>query len=154
MRGYSVLALVVAGLLAPATGDSQSVQHDNVEVIDSPPYRSPGEKTPYLGAVNRFLVDKTNDFREEEGRPRVAVNPKLTETARAFADYMARTGRYGHTADGSRPADRAARHGYEFCVIAENIAYAFDSDGYTTVELGTTFVEGWKHSPGHRRNML
>ena len=60
----------------------------------------------------------------------------------------------GWLADGSRPADRAARHGYEFCVIAENIAYAYNSEGYTTEELGATFVEGWKHSPGHRRNML
>ena len=84
----------------------------------------------------------------------MAVNPDLTDAARDFAAYMARTSRYGHTADGSRPADRAASHGYEYCVIAENIAYAFNSDGYTTEELGKTFVEGWKHSPGHRRNML
>jgi len=154
MRRYSFLALAAAGLLAAVPGYSQSVQHDDVEVIDSPPFRSPDEKKPDLAVVTRYIVDKTNDFREEEGVPRVAVNAKLTETARYFADTMARTGRYGHTADGSRPADRAAKHGYEYCVIAENIAYAFNSDGYTTEELGKTFVEGWKHSPGHRRNML
>jgi len=154
MRRHSVLALVAAGLLAPAPGYSQSVQHDDVEVIDAPHYRAPDEKKPDLAVVTSYIIEKTNDFREEEGRPRVTVNAKLTETARDFADFMARTGRYGHTADGSRPADRAARHGYEYCVIAENIAYAFNSEGYTTEGLVETFVEGWKHSPGHRRNML
>jgi uncharacterized protein YkwD len=149
-----VLALAAAGSLASASGYSQSVQHDNVEVIDAPPFRSPDEKRPDLAAVPRYIVGKTNDFREKEGRSRVAVNENLTAAARYFADYMARADRYGHTADGSRPADRAARHGYEYCVIAENIAYAFNSDGFTTEELVQNFVEGWKKSPGHRKNML
>jgi uncharacterized protein YkwD len=154
MRLYPVPALVAALLLAPAPGYSQSTQHGDVEILDAPPYRSPDEKKPDLTAVARYIVDKTNDFREEEGRPRVTLNEKLTETARDFADYMARTGRYGHTADGRHPADRAASRGYEYCVISENIAYAFDSAGFTTDELGKNFVEGWKRSPGHRKNML
>jgi uncharacterized protein YkwD len=154
MRRHTVPILVAASLFAPARGYSQSAQHDDVEVIDGPLFRSPGEKRPDLAAVVRYIVDKTNEFREEEGRPRVAVNAKLTETARDFADYMARTGRYGHTADGSRPADRAAKHGYDSCIVSENIAYAFDSAGFTTEELGRNFVEGWKGSPGHRKNML
>jgi uncharacterized protein YkwD len=154
MRRHTVPVLIAVSLLAPARGYSQSAHHDDVEVIDAPPFRSPDEKKPDLAAVAGYIVDKTNDFREEEGRPRVTVNAKLTETARDFAGYMARTDRYGHTADGSGPADRAAKHGYEYCVVAENIAYAFDSAGFTTEELGKKFVEGWKASPGHRKNML
>ena len=68
MRRSSVLALVAAGLLAPITGYSQSVQHDDVEVIDSPQFRSPDEKKPDLAAVTKYIVEKTNDFREEEER--------------------------------------------------------------------------------------
>src|SRR4051794_29760615 len=123
MHRCSTRLVVAAWLLAPAASYSQSVRHDNVEVIDSPPSISRDEKKPDPEAVARYIVDKTNEFREQEGRPRVAVNARLSETARDFADYMARTGRYGHTADGNQPADRAARHGYEYCVIAENIAY-------------------------------
>src|SRR5262249_27554314 len=74
--------------------------------------------------------------------------------AQGFADYMARTSRYGHTADGSTPADRAEKAGYRYCIIAENIAYAYDSEGFTTAELADELFDGWKASPGHRRNML
>lgn len=41
----------------------------------------------------------------------VDPNPKLTQTAQYFANYMARTNKYGHTADGSRPGERARKHG-------------------------------------------
>jgi hypothetical protein len=67
---------------------------------------------------------------------------------------MARTGRYGHTADGREPSDRARAHGYDYCRIAENISYQYSSRGFGTAELATRLVEGWKKSPGHRENML
>src|SRR5262249_31422403 len=149
-----VPALIAATLLIPTVARGQSAQHDDVEVIDAPAFKSADEKKPDLAAVTKYIVEKTNEFRVKEGRPRVTVDTKLTETARDFADYMARTGRYGHTADGSRPADRAAKHGDEDCIVAENIAYAFDSAGFTSDELGKKFVERWKESPGHRKNML
>jgi hypothetical protein len=117
-------------------------------------YKPTDEKKPDLARATRYIIAKTNDFREQEGRARVRVNAKLTKTARYFADYMARTSRFGHTADGSRPAERAKKHGYVYCIVAENIAYEFNSKGFTWEELGKKFVEGWKHSPGHRRNML
>jgi hypothetical protein len=82
------------------------------------------------------------------------VNDKLTAAAKGFAEYMARTLRYGHTADGSKPADRAAKQGYEYCLIAEKIAYAYKSTAFTAEDLAKQFVEGWEKSPGHRKNML
>ena len=75
-------------------------------------------------------------------------------TAQAFADYMARTDRYGHTADGNQPSDRAKARGYDYCIVLENIAYAFNSEGFTGEKLAGQFVTGWQNSPGHRRNML
>ena len=67
---------------------------------------------------------------------------------------MARTGQYGHSADGQQPSARAKRFGYEFCIVAENIANLFRSDGIGTEELARRLVEGWKNSPEHRQNML
>jgi uncharacterized protein YkwD len=154
MRLIRASALLLTLLFAPAAGLAQHVQHEDVEVIDSPPYRSLDEKRADLAAVDEYIVDRTNKFREQEGRSRLTVNDQLAATARDFADYMARTGRYGHTADGKRPADRVAAHDYEYCVVAENIAYAFDSGGFANEALGREFVEGWENSPGHRRNML
>jgi hypothetical protein len=67
---------------------------------------------------------------------------------------MARTDRYGHAADGNQPAERAQARGYAYCLVSENISYQFNSEGFGTEELARRFVEGWKNSPGHRRNML
>src|SRR2546423_1367159 len=107
MCRHPILLLIAAWLLVPAPGFAQSARHDDVEVIPAPAFKSPDEKKPGLPAATKHVLDKTNDFRAKEGRPRVSTNPKLTAAAEGFAAYMARTGRFGHTADGSRPADRA-----------------------------------------------
>ena len=60
--------------------------------------------------VTQLILMQTNRFRKSEGRPEVAANEKLTAAAKGFAEYIARTLRFGHTADGSKPADRAADH--------------------------------------------
>ncbi len=67
---------------------------------------------------------------------------------------MAGRSHYGHAADGGTPASRASRHGYEHCIISENIAYQYSSAEFAPEELAVSLVEGWKRSPGHRRNML
>ena len=82
------------------------------------------------------------------------MNPKLAETAQYFANYMARTDSYGHRADGNRPSERAETHGYEYCLVAENIAYQFSSAGFENEQLANRFFDGWRTSPPHRKNML
>jgi hypothetical protein len=67
---------------------------------------------------------------------------------------MARTGQFSHTADGQTPEVRAKAHGYDPCLIAENIAYQHHSGGFTTEALAQGFFEGWQHSPSHRENLL
>ena len=109
---------------------------------------------PDLDAVDRQIVEQTNTFRRSEGLAPTAPDLELTAAARAFAAFMARTDRYGHEADGREPSQRAQSQGYDYCLVAENIAYEFSSAGFATGELATSLVEGWKNSPGHRRNML
>ena len=43
---------------------------------------------------------------------------------------------------------------YEYCLISENIAYDETSAGITSEALAENFVDGWKQSPEHRKNML
>jgi uncharacterized protein YkwD len=111
-------------------------------------------KQPALSKVVTFIVDRTNDFRKAEKREPVKVNPDLTKAAEYFARFMAESGKYGHEADGQKPADRAKKHGYEYCIVLENIAYMYNSEGFTTDDLGGGLVKGWQESPGHRKNML
>jgi uncharacterized protein YkwD len=109
---------------------------------------------PDLDQAARQIVDRTNQFRQEQQRAAVTSNEKLTASAREFAAWMAATDMYGHEADGRHPWDRAKAHGYDYCLVSENIAYAWRSQGFATADLVTQFVEGWQKSPGHRKNML
>ena len=109
---------------------------------------------PDLDAAVRQIVDRTNGFRKEQKQSPLTVNDKLAAAARDFAAWMAATDMYGHEADGRHPWDRAKAAGYDYCLVAENIAYAWRSDGFATEQLVTDFVEGWQKSPGHRKNML
>jgi len=112
------------------------------------------EETPDLPKSVQLIIDQTNEFRKEEKRPAVQMNKELTKAAEYFAQFMAKTGKYGHEADEKKPADRAKEHGYDYCIVLENIAKVFNSEGFSTDALASQLVKGWKESPGHRKNML
>ena len=111
-------------------------------------------RRPELPAASQLIVKQTNAFRASNGLNELAPNNALTNAAQRFADYMAKTERYGHEADGRPPAERVSEAGYQYCLVAENIAYQMSSLGFETAELATRLVEGWEESPGHRHNML
>jgi uncharacterized protein YkwD len=100
------------------------------------------------------ILSLTNHFRAQHGRGELKSNPELTRAAQDFADYLARTDTFSHTADGKRPSQRVREHGYSYCLVAENIAEEYNSSGFTTQSLASALVTGWRHSPEHRKNML
>ncbi|MEX2174679.1 MAG: CAP domain-containing protein [Pirellulaceae bacterium] len=141
--------------LAPSAARGQIVEEDegeSVKIVAANPDKS--DDSLDLAEVAREIVSRTNRFRRKQDRRAVRVDPQLAETAQYFADFMARTDKYGHHADGNGPAERATQHAYDYCIVSENIAYQFNSAGFTTEELAKGFFQGWKHSPGHRKNML
>jgi uncharacterized protein YkwD len=147
----SIVISVLSCLLVPAAVASLAAQE-----VPGQPCSTPAktQQSANLAEVVKLIVAKTNEFRQEQGRAAVKTNPLLTETVREFAAFMARTEKFSHEADGKQPSDRARQHKYSYCVIAENIAYEYSSEGFATAELAARFVEGWKKSPGHRKNML
>ena len=104
--------------------------------------------------VEKIIIEGTNQFRAGESRVVLRTNAELEKAAREFAEYMARTGKFDHVVDGSTPATRVKAAGYTYCRIGENLARHYSTHGFTTPDLGRRMVEGWKESPGHRRNML
>ena len=102
----------------------------------------------------RRVVVSTNEFRRQENLSVTGHAPQLASAARYFAEFMARTGKYGHSADGTEPAARAKRFGYDYCIVSENIAQLYRSDGIVTTELANRLFKGWQDSPEHRKNML
>jgi hypothetical protein len=109
---------------------------------------------PDLPQTEMAILEMTNAFRRESKLGEVKTNPALTAAARAFAEYLARTGKFAHEADGRQPAQRAEASGYRYCLVAENLAMNLDSRGFEAGALAGAAVEGWKNSPGHRANML
>lgn len=109
---------------------------------------------PDIPATEAAIIELTNAFRQSEKLGAVKPNKELTRAARLFAEYLAKTGRFAHEADGRHPQDRAKAAGYSYCMVAENLAMNLDSRGFTVAKLAWQVVEGWKNSPGHRRNLL
>ncbi len=110
--------------------------------------------TPDLPNVEIAIIEMTNLFRREHKLTELKRDATLDQAARAFARYLARTGKFSHTADGRHPAERTAKVGYKHCRVAENLALNVDSRGFKTRKLASDAVEGWKKSPPHRAAML
>ncbi len=114
----------------------------------------PMAEIPDLARTEAAIIAQTNAFRREERLAPVVRNVALDQAARLFAQYLAKTGRFAHEADGRQPADRVNASGYQYCTVAENLALNLDSRGFTVEKLSGDAIEGWKNSPGHRKNML
>jgi hypothetical protein len=109
---------------------------------------------PDLPQTEVAIVEMTNAIRKESKLGEVKPNAALTAAARAFAAYLAQTGKFAHEADGRGPAERVTAQGYRYCLVSENLAMNLDSRGFEGLALARKAVEGWKNSPSHRANML
>lgn len=109
---------------------------------------------PDLPQTEMAIIELTNTFRKEQKLTPLKHNKQLAAAARWFAEYLARTGKFAHEADGRQPSDRTKAAGYRHCMVAENLASFLDSRGFRTRDLASQMVEGWKASPGHRRNLM
>lgn len=109
---------------------------------------------PDLPHTEAAIIEMTNTFRKANALQELKPNAALTAAARAFAQYLAGTGRFAHDADGRPPQNRALAQGYRYCQVAENLAWHRDSRGFESRQLAQRVVEGWKGSTGHRANLL
>jgi uncharacterized protein YkwD len=146
--------VVATLLLAPLASYGQQIHENNSESGAPAGKATASDRSPDLAQAAKLILSGTNKFRAQKGRPELSMDAKLSQAAQYFADFMARTDKYGHTADGKEPWERAAKYGYEYCIVAENIAWEYNSAGFTTEGLADAFVEAWKNSPPHRKNML
>ncbi len=110
--------------------------------------------TPDIPNTEAAIISMTNEFRVQNKLRPVTPNAQLTAAARAYAKRLGSRKDLSHLLDGTTPATRAAKAGYAFCQIGENLAAAYDGRGFTAKGYAKFAVEGWERSPGHRRNML
>ena len=127
-RGKEVWLLLADGAPLPATNDA--------------------------ALLDRVLT-RMNDIRDEGGRcgstrfpsaPPLTRSPALDTAAREHAEDMANNSFLAHTgSDGSNPGERAARTGYDWHAIAENVA-----SGQTSAD---DIASTWLESAGHCANL-
>lgn len=109
---------------------------------------------PDIPRTEAAIIAQTNALRSARKLGVLKPDARLTQAARLFAQYLARTGKFAHEADGRQPWDRTKAAGYRHCSVAENLSLNLDSRGFTAVKLATEAMDGWKASPGHLANLV
>lgn len=109
---------------------------------------------PDTPAVEAAIIEFTNAYRGRQKLGALKPNPNLTKAARAYAAFLAKSGKFSHTADGREAGDRISSAGYTWCQIGENLAMHLDSRGFESRTLAEKSVEGWINSPPHRANLV
>jgi uncharacterized protein YkwD len=142
-------------ILVPAPAFGQRVREEDTQAAQRTAKRPAAvAQPPDLARVTQLIVDRTNEIRRREGKRELKIESHLSDAAQAFAEFMARTDKYGHTADGKEPWERGKEHSYAYCLFLENIAYQYSPASFTVEELARGFMDGWEHSPPHRKNLL
>jgi uncharacterized protein YkwD len=95
---------------------------------------------------NEQILTCVNQFRADNGKPPLTMNPDMVETAAIHSQAMAE-GKvpFGHDNFDERFKYVAGKLG-GINAFAENVAMG--------VMDARQVVDGWAHSPGHRKNML
>jgi uncharacterized protein YkwD len=91
-------------------------------------------------------IHETNLFRVSNNLTPLVNNTKLQAIAYSHSYRMGIEDFFSHTYQGTSSGDRADRAGYNWSLIAENIAA-----GQTTPK---EVVQAWIDSPGHRANLV
>jgi len=125
-------------------------------VLARPAPPLPSMTYPDWREAGREILDEVNQARASarscgdqsfKPAPPLIWNPALGNAALAHSEDMAKRRYFSHNArDGSQAADRAARAGYTWRRVGENIAFGQRSPREA--------VEGWLDSPGHCANIM
>lgn len=107
--------------------------------------RRPSGSRP--SAAECKILELVNAFRRENGLGELGFDQRLQKAAELHSSDMQNRNYFSHDdPDGVGVDERVLNQGYPWRSVAENIAV-----GYPTA---TAVFEGWKDSPGHRRNIL
>ncbi len=102
------------------------------------PAGTPASQTP-ANDVRALILQKTNEYRAQNGRAPLTLMPGLTTVAQNWSDHMAATGTFAHNPSYSQQIP----DGWTRC--GENVAAGQAPD---------QVVNAWINSEGHRANLL
>lgn len=120
-----------------------------------PPTTGPTPQTISVSRYEERIIESTNAFRAQNGLQPLKPRIQLIVLAQNHARNMARQDRFGDTDDNGHVLDG---HNFEYRIESSGYAFerAAENVGYQRVHADpvNAMMEGWKTSPGHRRNML
>jgi uncharacterized protein YkwD len=146
MRRKPVVVLATAAVLLAGGG----IAATRAGAEQTPAGSGPAASDPAARSsapVQREILALINRYRRTYGCRRVTLDRRLIEAADQHAADMARHHYFAHASrNGDRAGDRVTDAGYRWRRYGENIARGVDSP--------YEVVDGWMHSPEHRRNIL
>lgn len=152
------------GVKLPETTQDETVEEQSGTTGSTTEANNGGFLEPTdWSATPKLTHESVNAFRKAQGRNVLRWSPALGKMAQSWAEQMATTGNLEHRS-GSL-IETAEEFGVMCDTSGENIAQTWvketvdvsygGSERYTAPdELATGLVESWKHSEGHRENML
>lgn len=117
-------------------------------------------------AAYQYQFDKINEFRAQNGLPRLKAGFGPGTVAEKYAYFLAANNKSGHFDDGLDPIKRmqaaaaAAKTArdkdlYKFCGLWENTHHSWTTGSQDDYKAAIDkAMDFWKNSPGHRANML
>jgi uncharacterized protein YkwD len=129
-RGEDTWIVLAAPLAAPRPADAPAVSRRVLELVN--------EARAHARRCGRQSFDPTAPLKLSVALGNAALAHSLDMAARDYFDHAG--------ADGSTPASRVTRAGFEWRMVGENIA-----SGVATPEEA---VQGWLQSPGHCQNLM
>ena len=99
------------------------------------------------------IVDQTNAYRQMKGLAPLSQSAGASQVAQAYANYLARTNKRGHRADGRSPPQRLRAGGVKFCKFrGENWHESWTRPKRVSSEAAVAkAMRFWKKSPVHER---
>jgi uncharacterized protein YkwD len=112
-----------------------------------------------MTSEERRLLELTNTERAKEKLPPLAPNSVLFAVARKHSANMGSKDEMNHVLDGKTPAQRVHDAGFDYKIVAENIAeIAFGRPAEAQMPLSEATLKDimgrWMASPAHRKNIL
>jgi len=143
-RFQRLIAFVVAiATLVPASTFAENRSRGRTQ-LEADMARVFGRRS--TGAPQETILAAMNRERAAYGLGPLRLNQTLSLAASDRIDDMFAKRYFAHVSpDGIQPFTWARKRGYRYSLIGENLAVGY---------RGTSVVDGWMRSPGHRENIL
>ncbi|HEY7759568.1 MAG TPA: CAP domain-containing protein [Burkholderiales bacterium] len=156
LRAPTLIAILTALAACAPAPQRQAAPAKPVARTPAPEPAKPQAAAGFtVSSIEHRVIASTNAFRRQNALAALEPNARLTAIAQSHVRNMARQDRFGdtdengHVLDGRDMEDRIRAGGYEFALTAENVGYQLNRG-----DPVLAMMDGWKTSPGHRRNLL